>query len=383
MASTIAAPAVEKSAATDRLTYLDGIRGIAIASVLLFHSAEFFDDGRRLEYFFRKLVSGMWMGVDVFFVLSGFLITGILLKTRSSPRYFRSFYMRRTLRIFPLYFGVLTLLFLVLPALKLVPSTPFSLQLWYWTYLYNWQAAMGGVALGMAHFWSLAVEEQFYAVWPLVVYAVPARKILHASIFLIAIAVIFRLVLVVFGLPTRYAFFMTFGRLDGLGLGALIAVLVREHPQFLKKIQRNASKLAALFAATLALAAIWGRGLEPIKLPAIGLATTAVCGLTGLAIITGLMGNGCRRILETPALRWLGIYSYGIYVIHVMLLRIIQWGLKPLGQVSGSLPAFAVATLAAALMIAGTCLLAFASYHLFESRFLKLKSRFEANAARA
>ena len=237
--------------------------------------------------------------------------------------------------------------------------------------------------MGMAHFWSLAVEEQFYAVWPRVVYAVPARKILHASIFLIAIAVIFRLVLVVFGLPTRYAFFMTFGRLDGLGLGALIAVLVREHPQFLKKIQRNASKLAALFAATLALAAIWGRGLEPIKLPAIGLATTAVCGLTGLAIITGLMGNGCRRILETPALRWLGIYSYGIYVIHVMLLRIIQWGLKPLGQVSGSLPAFAVATLAAALMIAGTCLLAFASYHLFESRFLKLKSRFEANAARA
>jgi hypothetical protein len=159
---------------------LDGVRGIAILLVL-FHHFTVFDPitGVGAWLGFAALLG--WCGVDLFFVLSGFLITGILIDARGSSRYFSSFYMRRSLRIFPLYFLVVFLSFVVLPrfpALHDVLAGPTDVVQWpYWTYLVNFAIADRAQFLhGILDIsWSLAIEEQFYIVWAVVVWALPVR----------------------------------------------------------------------------------------------------------------------------------------------------------------------------------------------------------------
>jgi peptidoglycan/LPS O-acetylase OafA/YrhL len=140
------------STAIQHVLELDGIRGLAISLVLLYHLTASFKMG--------------WCGVDLFFVLSGFLITNILLRTKNSQSYFCSFYARRTLRIFPLYFFVLFLAFWILiPVAQHFGKAPQSLDaghLWYWFYISNWWNGTGHEIDWLSHFWSLAVEEQFY-----------------------------------------------------------------------------------------------------------------------------------------------------------------------------------------------------------------------------
>jgi peptidoglycan/LPS O-acetylase OafA/YrhL len=159
---------------------LDGLRGIAIILVMLHHFTYY-----RPETGIDAVIAGVplfgWVGVDLFFVLSGFLITGILLDSRGSTRYFTNFYARRTLRIFPLYYLVL---FLALVALPQFPSVHTVLAgdiemppRWpYWAYLTNFSVAERGFVHGWVDVaWSLAIEEQFYLVWPLVIWLCPQR----------------------------------------------------------------------------------------------------------------------------------------------------------------------------------------------------------------
>jgi peptidoglycan/LPS O-acetylase OafA/YrhL len=148
---------------------LDGVRGLAITLVMILH---FTTDGGmeptiQFDKLFFSLVKYGWIGVDLFFVLSGFLITGILYDAKGSRHYFRNFYMRRCLRIFPLYYGFLAIWFLLLPQVYTWPEeirTPYS-QLWCWAYLTNVLQAtaqdLGASPPYTGHFWSLAVEEQF------------------------------------------------------------------------------------------------------------------------------------------------------------------------------------------------------------------------------
>src|SRR5690348_11217200 len=158
---------------------LDGIRGIAILGVIAFHFGLFTIDSHNLLYSVYGSVVGLgWAGVDLFFVLSGCLITRILLDTRNSGHYFRSFYMRRVLRILPLYyFSVFVFFCVVLPVGYAVAPGSFSSHewarvapsesLWYWLHLSNWRSAFGILQTSpLTHFWSLAIEEQFYLVWP-------------------------------------------------------------------------------------------------------------------------------------------------------------------------------------------------------------------------
>src|SRR5262245_10664845 len=156
---------------------LDGIRGIAILLVLLFHFGQY---GHGLPYpavfvdkLFHRICQIGWVGVDLFFVLSGFLITGILYDSKGRNHYFRNFYVRRCLRILPLYYFSLILFLIVLPKLFPLHTGFRSLRqdsFWYWTYLSNVRVAYRGWdSFGVLdHFWSLAVEEQFYLLWPIV-----------------------------------------------------------------------------------------------------------------------------------------------------------------------------------------------------------------------
>src|SRR5687768_12816390 len=163
---------------------LDGVRGVAISAVLWHHFVIYSGFEARVPFDHLLWESGSlgWAGVDLFFVLSGFLITGILYDSRSSGRYYVNFFGRRALRILPLYYGVLVLAFLVLPVF-LEPQSAESLtrnQAWYWLYLINVKVALDGwdAAAYLGHFWSLAIEEQFYLIWPLAVRALSRRKLL-------------------------------------------------------------------------------------------------------------------------------------------------------------------------------------------------------------
>ena len=159
---------------------LDGLRGIAIILVMLHHFTNYRPTSG-IDGLIGSVVFFLWTGVDLFFVLSGFLITGILLDSRGSERYFTTFYARRTLRIFPLYYLVLFVAFVVLPqfpAVNAVLTGQVDLppQWPYWLYLENFSIAARGWVHGWVDVgWSLAIEEQFYLVWPLVIWLCPPR----------------------------------------------------------------------------------------------------------------------------------------------------------------------------------------------------------------
>src|SRR5437762_3573688 len=152
-----------------RLPQLDAIRGVAILMVI-FHNQTPKYPSLHLQHIFAN----GWMGVDLFFVLSGFLITGILIDTKQSEGYFRNFYARRCLRIWPLYYALIVFMFVVVPVLR--PSeahTVFEKSSPWWGYplfLQNFLIKIPTNATGpLAVTWSLAIEEQFYLVWPLIV----------------------------------------------------------------------------------------------------------------------------------------------------------------------------------------------------------------------
>ncbi len=343
---------------------------MAIAAVLLFHA--FFDLTLTTPaaYIVRKTFAPLWVGVDIFFVLSGFLITGILMDTRASPHRMRSFYMRRVLRIAPLYFATLAVVFFVLPAMHLLPKTASSGQFWYWTYLYNWSAAWGFQAFGLVHVWSLAVEEQFYLVWPLLLFWTPLRRVPALFAILIASSFLFRLGVFVLHLPSRYDYFLTPARMEDLCYGALAAWLVRD-PVWLARARPWLPRLAGAFA-TLALAAyILGKGFEGNKWPALIFGYTAVAALTAILIVDCVSHETSQwwhRALASPTLRWLGTYSYGIYVFHQSIINAVADRLNGtnLAWYSGGI----------SLAIAASCLAGWLSYHTFERHFLRLKRAF-------
>jgi peptidoglycan/LPS O-acetylase OafA/YrhL len=217
-----------------RMPQLDALRAFAILAVIL-HNA----GAKGLEHpagIFVKLVEFAattgWVGVQLFFVLSGFLITGILVDGRGDPHQLRNFYMRRVLRIFPLYYAFLFIAFVLLPLIGIMPTwleVSYTHQFWYWTYLINWaEPFLGTVELG--HIWSLAVEEQFYILWPILVIAVRRRTLAYVCLGLILSAIVTRILLIHHDpeFASKAAYMFTIARWDSLALGALLALALRD-----------------------------------------------------------------------------------------------------------------------------------------------------------
>src|SRR3954469_17134562 len=229
----LGSPAGEWTASySGHLPVLDGLRGIAILAVIVYHYAFELQHGHGLGGAIYELLHQGRHGVDLFFVLSGFLITGILLDTRESPRYFRTFYARRILRIFPLYFFYLAAVALLLTRWW---TSHFGYNPWagvsfwpYFLYFENFKSHHMFNDLFLGHLWSLAVEEQFYTVWPLLVALMPRRLLGWTAMGFVCFAVIYRFCMV--GKSLEVSFFVntfTVASLDSLALGALTAMLLR------------------------------------------------------------------------------------------------------------------------------------------------------------
>jgi len=185
-----------------KLRSLDGLRAIAIILVFLHHMKGQMPVVNWFTFYLTEYLHQGWMGVDLFFVLSGFLITGILLDTREASNYFTGFYARRVLRIFPLYYVVLTTVIIagcLLNSPDVTATLPLPKDRWlYYCYMTNWlglwKAHLGpGYANYLAHFWSLAVEEQFYLTWPLIVWVIRPRMLPWVAGTLAVLAALTRL----------------------------------------------------------------------------------------------------------------------------------------------------------------------------------------------
>src|SRR5688572_4444796 len=207
---------------------LDGLRGIAIILVMLHHFT-YIRPTSGIDGLIGGVLFFCWSGVDLFFVLSGFLITGILLDTRGSERYFSTFYARRTLRIFPLYYLVLFVALIVLPQFPAVNSvlvgSDNSPPQWpYWFYVTNFAIADGGWVHGWVDVaWSLAIEEQFYLVWPLLIWLCRPRLFALLCAVILVAEPIARVYARATDVPSLSIFVLPWFRLDGFATGALLA----------------------------------------------------------------------------------------------------------------------------------------------------------------
>jgi peptidoglycan/LPS O-acetylase OafA/YrhL len=376
---------LERARAGRHVPALDGVRGLAILLVLVYHCVLYagMHPLGEFERAARALGSFGWMGVDLFFVLSGFLITGILLDSKESPNYFRAFYMRRVLRIFPLYFVFLAAFLWVLPLVREMGPGFAQLkdqQAWYWTYLVNVKIALEGwPAYGvLGHFWSLAVEEQFYLVWPFVVYRVADRKLIWICLGCLVLPLLMRIALVMHDHATA-GHVLTVTRLDALAMGALLALVVRRPGAFPVRARTLAivlvSGLVVLAAMFLRYRALWA------EIPLVNTVGQSVIAVTAGSLLAAiLVGEGPRRLaraFESPVLRMLGKYSYGIYVLHHPVIIFVGqsgWAASEWPMWMGTqLPGLFVAS---ALGVGLSIVAALASWTLLESPLLRLKRRF-------
>jgi peptidoglycan/LPS O-acetylase OafA/YrhL len=359
-----------------RVSQLDGVRGIAIILVLVWHyfSCQVAPEEGNLLYYCTRACRLTWSGVDLFFVLSGFLIAGILLDHRSTGNYFRIFYLRRVCRIFPLYYFLLAF-FLCLSLTNLSTSASFRWLfhdplglLSYATFTQNiLMGVRGDFAPGwLGITWSLAVEEQFYLFVPLLIYLLPRRLLLFVFLLGILGAPILRCASGGF-----HAFVFAPWRAASVLSGASLAILVRWTP-FMSVVQEHRRLLTALFVALLAGAAVMS--IRPIPFGAFNqswlAALYAIFVLVAFVDRESLLG----KLLGSPVLVWFGQLSYGIYMFHQAVMGVFHrahWqGAPPII----SSPRDAGLTVMALFV---TLVLAMISHHFLERPFLRFGHRFK------
>jgi peptidoglycan/LPS O-acetylase OafA/YrhL len=345
----------KRTSVRTRLPQLDGVRGIAILLVMLVNSSEKYP-ALRLD----SIVGKGWMGVDLFFALSGFLITHILLDAKNRPDYFRNFYARRALRILPLYYSVLLLMFVAVPLfLPSQTQTIFERSSPWWAYplfLQNFLLTAPTMAAGpLGATWSLAIEEQFYLLWPLIVRCFSNRQLRLLATFMIMAAIP-----LTYYLSSRNSLIYSnvFCRQVALMAGALLAMLIRadnfEPSRYIK------------LAWTLFLVLLLGVFVSE-HLHARWLTFTLVALAASSFIFLALYSEQAwlQAALRNRFLVYTGIISYGLYLLHKIPLDVVQ-----ILHVD-SRPLFILP-----VTFAGSYAMAITSWFLLERPFLRLKKFF-------
>jgi peptidoglycan/LPS O-acetylase OafA/YrhL len=355
---------------------LDGVRGVAIL-IVMFHAFDIEMVRTRFQRDVDLALDVGWIGVQLFFVLSGFLITGILLDTRGRPGFLRGFFVRRVLRIFPLFYATLIATFVIVPLVTDVGDDWSANQAYFWAYLNNFSEGLGRGAPALPHFWSLAVEEQFYLLWPLAVLVLGRRGIAWLAGAMIGAAVIARV-----AIRDRYgpdaAYMFTPCRMDALALGALGAAMVRGSAATVIARWRGSLLWIAGTAVLLA-------GLVSGRVARMG-ATMQLAGYTIIALgfagwlLAAVVPGAPARAFAWGPLRRVGTYSYGMYVLHAPLH--VYVGQPLLEQVTPT-PGIRVTLIYVALASLATFAAAAVVHHAIERPFLALKARLAPRAQEA
>lgn len=394
--------AAQKGADARAIPTLDGMRGIAVLLVLAFHFAWTFpgDDREKaasaldwVAVHMHDLLWSGWTGVDLFFVLSGYLITRGLVapSKRTTGTRLKMFWMRRVLRIFPLYYAFV----IVGTVVALALGSNWVPGLSYWLYMQNYALAFDDeVMRWTAHFWSLAIEEQFYFVWPLVAVLTPRKKLIPTILVLVPIVVGLRGLLVFKGADigpiaaalhdahgiAKFAYRATFTRADGLLLGAFVAVTQREalHPVSVAW-RRLRYPLFVGTALMLAGLYVFAHGLNDYDRRVMGvgyviLALFFACSISLCA--DAVISERVRRFLSWGPLVACGKVSYGMYIFHWVL---VVWLVPRITTMQATMGTAAQIGLNLGVVVLGTAVvyvLAAISFRFFETPFLKLKGRF-------
>lgn len=341
---------------------LQGLRGIAVLAVVLYHCHPRFEG----TWFYKASLWG-WAGVNLFFVLSGFLITSILLESRSEPHYFRNFYARRALRIWPVYVLVLVVCYLNAPwfigppvwdAIKTAP---------WWAYLLFLQNLFHlALPPSLGPTWSLAIEEQYYFLWAPVVRVLRAPWLLACVLFSFLVAApLFRMSHFRWITPTH-----TLTHIDGIAMGSLLALGLYTRP--LSRRTWLAIAIIAMPAGFICAATIAG---------GTAFLDSALTTLFGGAVLASIASTGARNpvnaMLRRGPLAFYGRISYGLYMTHIMVFVYFGWFDARMNHhgVAGNMAVVG-------FRLVATTLVATALWYGFESRILRLKRYFESSSKR-
>jgi len=373
---------------------LDGLRGVAILLILLvhFYQKPWLGENTALGLASARIFGFGRYGVELFFVLSGFLITGILIDTRNEQRALRKFYMRRFLRIFPLYYGALVAVLWVAPHfIVLDPGAQkiLSGQVWLWTYLSNFPTAPhiwdDSNLFLLGHFWSLCVEEHFYIFWPIAVICLSKRSLFWLCLFLLGFGFVSRSATAMFGAgESSIWMWLTFQRIDGLAIGALIAVSFRSKQ--LREFLPKRGLFRVCFAALACLCLLWmwwPRRWHPTQMDVFAETVVVLfCGFLLLFTLRLRPQDRWQRVLSSRALTTMGKYSYGLYIIHGILRPWFAKTFNFMALSKGSIPPLVCLFGYYVATIGISFILAYCSFHIYEKPWLSLKRYFGYEAKR-
>jgi len=359
---------------TSRIMAMDGLRGIAILLVLACHLLEM----RPESGWLNQLSKSMWIGVDLFFVLSGFLITSNLIRTRTDAQRARNFYARRILRIFPAYYlvvlGTVVLVWQLNPDERVVADTTGLLPalLLFTQNIVSAVSPERPLLRELTPLWSLAVEEQFYLFWPWLVWRCRPESLCKLCLSLLAFALVFKFGMVLANAKADAIYLLTLSRMDTLAVGAFLAAWhaagVRPLPYWIKALPMLAAvALLALFVTS--------HGLRMYKgALVVALATSATPFLFGGWVQASLSAGWWQRSLCHPVLVFFGTYSYGLYLVHFIADAGVQNWLRP--RLALWFDGNHLSGVVAVVSMACSVSMALVLYRCIEAPALRLKNRF-------
>jgi len=354
-----------------RVLELDGVRALAIWWVVIMHV---FPDSNpavsKMPLLIRQIISHGFLGVDLFFVLSGFLITGILLESRTKRAYFKNFYGRRALRILPVYLSAIIVMWICYHGF----SSFFILCL---AFLANFNNLLHvPFPHGAGVFWSLAVEEHFYLVWPLLIRFTRPRTLVAIGIAVVTSEIVVRGICMARGIDT---YELSWFRFDSLVFGALIAVFVRSRYCTRQNCIRLAAGLVLLAGAATAVVIPFGALSigSPVS-STLRYAHAYVSFGACILMLWAFRGHWLTAVFRTRFARISADLSYCVYLINLGVFdayfRLIGPWLRP--WLRERVGAFGEGMASAVAILAVTFLVALLSRKFLEGPFLRLKERF-------